>query len=78
VVAVVAMAEVGRPARFLNLLLAVWLVGGPWFLGGAVIGGQVNSAATGLGIIMLSLPLGRRRDHHAFDRAVQWAPVTPR
>ena len=75
VVSVIAMAEVGRIARFLNLPLAAWLVAAPWLLGGADLAAQLNAAAAGVAIALASLPLGRLRDHYGtFDRWVVWGP----
>ena len=34
-IAVSAMAEVGRPLRFVNVAFGLWLVAAPWVLGGA-------------------------------------------
>lgn len=75
VVAIIALAEVARPARFLNVPLGVWLMAAPWFLSGATAGSRLNSAAMGLAVVLLSLPLGRLRDHYgSFDRSVLWSP----
>lgn len=75
VTAVIAMAEVARPARFLNVPLGLWLVTAPWFLDGATMTARANSAIAGLAIILASLPLGKLRDHYStFDRALIWSP----
>lgn len=44
VVSAIALAEVARPARFLNILLGLWLLVAPWFLSGATPLSQWNSA----------------------------------
>jgi hypothetical protein len=75
VVAVIALAEVARPARYLNALLGLWLMVAPWFLAGATTLSQWNSALMGLAVFGLSLPLGKLRDHYgSFDSAVLWSP----
>lgn len=75
VVTVIALAEVTRPARFLNVLLGLWLIVAPWFLAGATSASQWNSALMGLAVILLSMPLGRLRDHYgAYDKVVLWSP----
>lgn len=75
VVAIISLAEVARPARFLNLLLGVWLMIAPWFLSGATVLSRWNSAVMGLAVALLSLPLGRLRDHYgSFDTIVIWSP----
>ena len=75
VVAVIAMAEVARPARFLAVPLGAWLVVAPWLLAGSTAGDHVIGALVGVATAALSLPLGRLRDHYgAFDRSVVWSP----
>ncbi len=41
-VAVIAMAEVLRAGRFINLLLGAWLIAAPWLLGGAVASANLD------------------------------------
>ncbi len=75
VVSIIALAEVARPGRFLNVLLGAWLVIAPWFLPGATSGSRWNSAIMGLAVILLALPLGRLRDHFgSYDKVVVWSP----
>ncbi|HSK08089.1 MAG TPA: vitamin K epoxide reductase family protein [Vicinamibacterales bacterium] len=63
VVAVVAMAEVARPARFLNVLLGVWLVVSGWLLG-AGVPAAANSTVAGILVAILSLPRGPVREQY--------------
>ena len=73
VVAVIAMAEVARPARFLNIPLGAWLLAAPWLLDGGSTLARANSAIMGALVIILSLPLGKIRDHYGtYDRAAAW------
>ncbi len=75
VFAAIALAEVGRPARFVNVLLGAWLLAGPWFLEGGTALARANTAAAGALTILLSLPLGRIRDRYGtYDRWVRWDP----
>lgn len=75
VVAVISLAEVARPGRFAIIPLGLWLMGAAWFLPGASTASQWNSAFVGLAAVLLSLPLGKLRDHYGtFDRAVLWSP----
>jgi hypothetical protein len=69
-VAVIAMAEVARPLRFINLAFAFWLIGAPWFLAGASAIATMDSLAVGLLLIVLTLPRGARSAEHygAWDR----------
>ncbi|KXF78501.1 DNA polymerase III subunit epsilon [Paramesorhizobium deserti] len=71
-VAVCAMAEVGRPLRFINVLFGLWLIVAPWLLAGAAAGAILNDVVAGLLIIALSLPRGARSNEHygAWDRFV--------
>ncbi len=57
--AVIAMAEVTRAARFLNLLFAAWLVAAPWLLDGAGGVAAAHSVIAGIVLAGLSLPRGR-------------------
>lgn len=75
VIAVIALAEAGRPVRFLNLLCAAWLVSGPWLLDGGSTTAKVNTALAGVLIALFSLPLGKIRDGYgSYDRWVSWSP----
>jgi len=70
--AVIAMAEVVRPLRFINVLFGTWLVIAPWFLDGASPVASWSGAAVGIALVGLSLPRGSRsRQHYAgWDRFV--------
>lgn len=71
-VAVMAMAEVGRPLRFVNVAFGAWLLAAPWLLEGGSGAGTAGAMIAGLAIILLSLPRGARSDEHygAWDRFV--------
>lgn len=66
-VAVMAMAEVARPLRFINVALGLWLVAAPWLLPGAGIFAAAHSVLAGLVLIALSLPRGKRSQDHYGD-----------
>ncbi len=70
--AVIAMAEVARPVRFVNVVLGAWLLAAPWMLGGASMPATWNSVLVGLAIIALSLPRGTcSKEHYGnWDRFV--------
>jgi len=75
VVSVVALAEVARPARFLNLALGAWLVVAPWFLDGGTAASRWSSAALGAAIAVLSVLPSRTREHYgSYDGVVAWSP----
>lgn len=71
-VAVMAMAEVGRPLRFINVGFGAWLIAAPWVLDGGFATGSTAGAVTGLAVIALSLPRGKRSQQHygSWDRWV--------
>ena len=70
--AVIAMAEVGRAVRFLNVLLALWVIAAPWILSGATTATTWNNAAVGGLILLLSLPRGTIREQYGnWDRRIR-------
>lgn len=70
--AVMAMAEVGRTLRFINVLFGAWLVIAPWVLEGASMIASWTGVVVGVIVILLSLPRGARsREHYgSWDRYV--------
>jgi uncharacterized membrane protein len=71
--AVVAMAEVGRPLRFVNVLFGAWVALSPFLLGGPPARlVAYHHIATGLLIIAVSFPRGRVEDKHGeWDRYIR-------
>jgi hypothetical protein len=71
-VAVIALAEVARPLRFVNVVFGVWLVVAAWLLGGASLIAGSADVVLGFALIALSLPRGSRsQDHYgSWDRFV--------
>ncbi len=62
-VAVIALADVGRAARFVNVLFGTWVIASPWVLAGASAGSRWSNVAVGALVILLSLrrgPVGER------------------
>jgi hypothetical protein len=57
--AVIAMAEVTRAARFINLLFGAWIIAVPWLLSGVTAGGKWNGMIVGAVLIIISLPRGK-------------------
>lgn len=64
-VTVLALAEVARPLRFLNLPIGLWLLAAPWFLEGGSMASTIGSLVAGLLVIGLSLPRGSIRHRYA-------------
>ena len=72
-VSVIAMGEVARPLRFLNVAFGAWLIVAPWLMdGGASTVGNIVGTILGALLIALSLPRGHRSDEHygSWDRFV--------
>jgi hypothetical protein len=71
-IAVTAMAEVARPARFLNVPLGLWVAASPFLLPGAGMAATLACIATGLALALASLPRGDLSDEHygGWDRYI--------
>ena len=64
-VSVIALAEPARALRFLNAPMGLWIAASPFLLSGAADGsGIANNLIVGLAVVALSLPRGRRSEHH--------------
>ena len=62
-VAVIALADVGRATRFINLIFGAWVMAAPWILGGATTASRWSGGIAGALVILLSLrrgPVGER------------------
>jgi hypothetical protein len=70
--AVIAMAEVSRIARFLNLPVGLWVAVSPFLLGGAPLPFTALSVLAGGALILLSLPRGKVSGEHygGWDRFI--------
>jgi hypothetical protein len=67
----IALAEVTRAARFVNVLAGAWIVAAPWLLAGAGAGATWNDMVAGIAVLALSLPRGRVREGYGgWDRFV--------
>lgn len=64
-VSIIAMAEVVRAGRLLNVLLGLWTFAAPWLLAGAPATARWSNAAAGLLLVALSLPRGSVRERYA-------------
>ena len=56
--AVIALADVSRAVRFLNLVFGAWVIAAPWLLRGATLPSRWSDAIGGALVILLSLPRG--------------------
>jgi nucleoside-diphosphate-sugar epimerase/uncharacterized membrane protein len=71
-IAVIALAEIVRPVRFLNVMVGAYVAISPFLLAGGAIAGTIASVVIGLALIALSLPRGTRSEEHygGWDRAI--------
>ena len=71
-IAAISTAEVIRAFRFLNLLMAAWLILAPFVLTGFTGSGRVNDIAVGVALVALTLPRGPVRERYAgWDRFIR-------
>jgi hypothetical protein len=69
--AIIALAEVMRPIRFINVLFGAWIVASPWLLTGTTMGATWSAVATGMLLMFLSLWRGDTREHYgSWDRFI--------
>jgi hypothetical protein len=57
-VAIIALADVGRAARFVNILFGAWVIAAPWLLRGATSSARWNDMIVGALVIFLSFRRG--------------------
>jgi hypothetical protein len=55
---VIAFGEVARPARLLNIPVALWLMAAPWLLSGNTAGSRWNAVIAAAAILLLTLRRG--------------------
>jgi len=71
-VAVIALADVGRSVRFVNVLFGAWVIVAPWLLGGATTGSKWNDVIVGALVILLSFPRGTVGERYgSFERFIR-------
>ena len=70
--AVIALADVGRAARFINILFGAWVIAAPWLLGGATTGSTLSDMIAGALVILLSFPRGKIGERYGdFQRYIR-------
>lgn len=70
-VSVIAFAEVTRLGRYLNVLLAAWIVASPWILGVGASPAGFNDLLCGIAVIVFSIRCGPvRESYNIYNRFV--------
>jgi nucleoside-diphosphate-sugar epimerase/uncharacterized membrane protein len=62
--AVIALADVGRAMRFVNIVFGAWVIAAPWLLAGATSASRLSDAIVGALVILCSLPCGPVRERY--------------
>jgi hypothetical protein len=71
-VAIIALAEVGRATRFVNVLFGAWVIVAPWLLGGATASATWNDMIAGILVIVLGFPRGPVGERYgSFERFIR-------
>ncbi len=71
-VAVTALAEDGRIARFANLVFAAWLIDAPWLLTGGTATSKWSGISVGVLLIVATVPRGPINERYgAYDRFIR-------
>jgi nucleoside-diphosphate-sugar epimerase/uncharacterized membrane protein len=71
-VTVIALAEMARPLRYVNVAFGAWLLAAPWVLDGDSTFGSFASLTAGALLIVLALPRGAIHNHYgAWDRVIR-------
>lgn len=63
-VAMIALGEVGRAVRFINVLFGAWFIVSPWLLSGATTASTVSDIVVGAALILLSIRRGPVRESY--------------
>ena len=74
--AIIAVWELMRPLRWVNVVLGAWLLIAPWLLGHAA-DARWNSLAAGALVVALSLVKGRRTREVGGGWSSLWKQVPP-
>jgi len=62
--AVMALADVGRAMRFVNIVFGAWMIAAPWLLAGATSASRWSDVIVGALVIFLSLKRGPVRERY--------------
>lgn len=74
--AIIAISEIARPVRFLNIILGAVLAIGIWLSDGASDEAKLTVTIVSIVISFLSLPKGQFKHHFgSYDNLARWSPV---
>ena len=68
VAAVIALADVGRTVRFVNVVFGAWVIAAPWLLAGATPASRWTDAIAGVLLILLSLRRGPVHERYGISQ----------
>jgi nucleoside-diphosphate-sugar epimerase/uncharacterized membrane protein len=69
---VIALADVGRAARFINVLFGGWVMASPWLLNGATTGTKWSDVIVGALVLLLSFRRGPIGDRYgSYERFIR-------
>ena len=73
---IIALSEIARVARFLNIIIGAALVLCIWLLDGSSLEARWIVTLCSIAIITLSLPKGKFRKHFgSYDKLARWSPL---
>lgn len=73
---IIALSEIARPVRFLNIIIGATLAVGIWMVAGVSQDAKWILTISSLAVIVLSLPKGKFRKHFgSYDRLARWSSI---
>jgi uncharacterized membrane protein len=71
-IAVMALADVGRAVRFVNIIFGAWVIAAPWLLAGTTFSSKCSDAIAGALVIFLSFRRGPVVERYgSFERYIR-------
>jgi len=73
---IIALSEIARPVRFLNILIGAVLALGIWTVAGTSLEARWILTISSLAVILTSFPKGKFRKHFgSYDKLARWPPI---
>jgi len=74
--AIIALSEIARPVRFLNIIVGTILAVGIWLIAGSSLEARWVVTLSSFAILVLSFPKGKFRKHFgSYDKLARWPPL---